>query len=201
MQTTAQILREVTTSTAPAGIDSRVASHAWDFTVYHPALAPCLPAVQAFCSAALRREPPARWLSFLGPSGVGKTHLLRQAFRFLEARMRIKTVTGWRAAQCAHIIPAEDLTDWQAPRDYAGYDVIYVEDIASGGDATKGSGGVLRSRIAELLQLRSRRWTMLDGNLSRSQVAACFDGRIASRLKRDGSWLVEIGGDCPDFWG
>lgn len=42
---------------------------------------------------------------------------------------------------------------------------------------------------------------MLDANLMRRQIAEVFDGRIASRLKRDGSWMVEIPGSVPDFWG
>jgi hypothetical protein len=37
---------------------------------------------------------------------------------------------------------------------------------------------------------------MLDANLYRAEI----DGRIASRLKRDGSWLCEIEQGVPDFW-
>jgi hypothetical protein len=59
---------------------------------------------------------------------------------------------------------------------------------------------VLRSRIAELLQLRSGKWTLLCANLTIEEVASRLDGRIASRLRRDGSWLVKIGDEVPDFW-
>lgn len=101
----------------------------------------------------------------------------------------------------AHILPAEDLQDYRAPRDYARYDLIYIEDIGSGGDLAKGSGSVLRSRVAELLQLRSGKWTMLDANLYRREIETQIDGRIASRLKRDGSWCIEVPQEVPDFWG
>ncbi len=177
-----------------------VARHPWRFEVYHPGLRPVLPAVQAFCSAALGREPPRRWLSLLGPSGVGKTHLLKQALECLRRHWRIPTATGWRGPQVAHIIPAADLADYRAPRDYARHDLIYIEDIGSGTDQDKGSSAVTRSRVVELLQLRSNKWTMLDANLYRGEIEAEMDGRIASRLRRDGSWLVEIPPEVPDYW-
>lgn len=63
-----------------------------------------------------------------------------------------------------------------------------------------GAGAVTRSRIIELLQLRSQRWTMIDANLYRGQIATQLDARIASRLKRDASWLCEIPQEVPDYW-
>lgn len=181
-------------------IHPHVAAWPWRFEVYHPGLAAVLPAVQGFCSAVLRREQPRRWLSLLGPSGVGKTHLLKQAFACIGAAWRLPTRTGWRGPQMAHLVPALDLADYRAPRDYAGYDLVYIDDIGSGAAVDKGAGAVTRSRVAELLQLRSNQWTMLDANLYRKEIDAQFDGRIASRLKRDGSWMVEISQEVPDFW-
>jgi len=164
-----------------------------------------LPAVQSFCSAVIRRENPRRWLSLLGPSGVGKTHVLRQALACLQSAVgrghwSIPTNTGWRGPQIAHIVPAVDLHDYRAARDYSRYDLIYVEDIGSGAALDKGAGAVTRSRIAELLQLRSNRWTLLDANLYRKEIDSQIDGRIASRLKRDGSWMVEVPQAVPDYW-
>lgn len=178
--------------------------HEWhpDYESYHTGLDKVLPAVREFCSAILNHEQPRRWLSLLGPSGVGKTHILKQALRFLETpgRWKVKTRTGERSPQVAHIIPAVDLTDYTAARDYAKYDLIYIEDIGAGATQDKGAGAVTRSRIMELLQLRSGKWTMLDANLMRRDIASQLDGRIASRLKRDGSWMVEIPQEVPDFY-
>lgn len=190
---------------AMAQIHPEIARCTWEYQPYHNALSNVLPSVQEFVSAIVRKESP-RWLSLLGPSGVGKTHILKQAMSSLRrAHSRgawsIRTPTGWRGPQMAHIIPAEDLNDYRAPRDYAKYDVIYIEDIGSGGDMGKGSGNVLRSRISELLQLRSGKWTMLCANLYRGEIEAQLDGRIASRLKRDGSTCIEIPAEVPDFWG
>ncbi|WP_395753791.1 hypothetical protein [Prosthecobacter sp.] len=218
MQTTAQILRAVTARAAAAAADAaagadtntpeihpHVAGWPWRFEVYHPGLREVLPAVMAFCSAVIRREPPRRWLSLLGPSGVGKTHVLKQAMKCLESAAargvwKIPTLTGHRGPQMAHLIPAVDLHDFRAARDYAKYDVIYIEDIGSGATLDKGAGAVTSSRIAELLQLRSGKWTLLDANLYRREIEAQIDGRIASRLKRDGSWMVEVPQGVGDFW-
>lgn len=156
--------------------------------------------VQEFCSAVLRREPLRRWLSVLGPSGVGKTLILKQALACIRQHWRIKTATGWRGPEVAHVIPAEDLTDYRAARDYARHDLVYVEDIAAGAAHDKGAGSVTRSRVMELLQLRSGKWTMLDANLYLTEIEERIDGRIASRLRRDGSWLMEIPREVPDYW-
>jgi len=178
----------------------------WRFEVYHRGLAKVLPAVQSFCSAVIQREQPRRWLSLLGPSGVGKTHVLKQVLACLQSaaargHWKIPTPTGHRSPQVAHLIPAVDLQDFRAPRDYARYDVIYIEDIGSGAALDhRGAGAVTRSRIAELLQLRSGKWTLLDANLYRREIGEQLDGRIASRLKRDGSWMVEVPMEVPDFW-
>lgn len=186
-------------------MNAHVMQWPWRFEVYHPGLRGVLPAVQAFCSAVVQREDPKRWLSLLGPSGVGKTHVLKQAMACLSSAYgrglwKLPTKTGFRGPQMAHLIPAVDLEDYKAARDYAKYDVIYIEDIGSGATMDKGAGAVLRGRIAELLQLRSNRWTILDANLYRGEIEKQLDGRIASRLKRDGSWMVEISDEVPDFW-
>ena len=215
MQPIAQFLRAATAAPMPpdasredavAELHPHVTAWPWRFEVYHPGLSAVLPAVQAFCSAVIRCEPPRRWLSLLGPSGVGKTHVLKQALACLQAAAargvwKIPTTTGHRGPQVAHLIPAVDLQDFRAPQDYSRYDVIYIEDIGSGAALDhRGAGAVTRSRIAELLQLRSGRWTLLDANLYRREIEQQIDGRIASRLKRDGSWMVEVPMEVPDFW-
>jgi DNA replication protein DnaC len=201
------LLADLSSDTEPGSADlhPHVAAWPWRFEVYHPGLRAVLPSVQAFCSAVIRREQPRRWLSLLGPSGVGKTHVLKQALACLQSAAarglwKIPTPTGHRGPQVAHLLPAVDLEDFRAARDYAKYDLIYIEDIGSGAALDKGAGAVTRSRIAELLQLRSGKWTLLDANLYRREIEQQIDGRIASRLKRDGSWMVEVPQEVPDFW-
>jgi hypothetical protein len=182
-------------------ISAYVERYNWRFEPYHPALAQVMPAAHRFCSDVLAKAEPY-WLTILGPSGVGKTLALRQAFRMLsrnENLWEIKTNTGWRMPRCAHIVPGEDLTDYRAPRDYGSYDLIYVEDIGAGAFQEKGAGAVTTSRVTELLQYRTGRWTLLDANLTRAEIEKRVDARIASRLKRDGSVLIQLPSDIPDY--
>ena len=179
----------------------------WQFEAYHPSLQAVLPAVKQFVSDVLNREKPY-WLSILGPSGVGKTHILKQAYRMLSRNEHLWPIQRFGAKnellsehmpQCAHIIPGMDLDDWKAPKDYGNYDLIYVEDIGAGAGTERGAGAVTISRVAELLQYRTGRWTLLCANKSMAQVAKDLDPRIASRLVRDGSVLIELPADVPDF--
>lgn len=173
------------------------------FEVFHPALVEMPAAAARFLDAILRPSERPFWLSYLGPSGVGKTLLCRQICA-LAARpgwWKIRTRDGHRGPWIAHIQPALDLQDWRAPSDFAKADLVYVEDIGSGVGLDRGAGSVLRGRIAELLQLRAGKWTLLDANLYRADIASQLDPRIASRLRRDGSVLIEIPATVPDYWG
>lgn len=183
-----------------------VESHPWSYQSYHPELMQVLPAVKAFCLAALEGEEP-RWLTLLGSSGIGKTHILTQAFRFLRKHWTMERRTQWpdgtwtgKMRQHAHIKPSRDLDDYRASEEYAAFDLIYVEDIGAGQSmGEKGAGAVNQSRLADLLQLRSRKWTLMCANLSRADVERKLDARIASRLNRDLSACLEISDQVPDF--
>lgn len=142
----------------------------------------------------MQPEVTPYWLTILGPSGVGKTLALRQAFNYLSNRDGL-----WNGGDCAHVVPGIDLCDWRAPKDYGAFDLIYVEDIGAGAYQDKGAGAVVTSRVAELLQYRPMKWTLLDANLSLGQVETRLDPRIASRLKRDGSILIQLPDDVPDY--
>lgn len=135
-------------------------------------------------------------MTLLGPSGVGKTHLLRQTLKLCGRLIEWK---GWpRQLTTARIIPSRDLDVYTAARDYAeNFDIAFIEDIMAG---DKGAGAVKRDRIADLLQLRSRKFTLIDGNFAGvGDVADHFDGRIASRLKRDDSECITFPVTTPDF--
>jgi hypothetical protein len=175
----------------------------WKFEAYAPELKPVLPAVLQWCSDLLNRQEP-HWLTLLGPSGIGKTLALRQAYQFAVRHSHlweIKTPTGQRWPACAHIKPAKDLDAYDAPKEFSNRDLAYVEDITVGSGMDKGSGAVLADRLAELLHLRTGKWTLIDGNMSRALIELKIDGRIASRLKRDGSVLIEIPDSVPDYNG
>lgn len=182
-----------------------VESAAWRYDVYDPRLKWVLPAAKRFCSAIINRESPQFWFSLLGPSGVGKTHVMRQVVALLreearQGRWKIQTGTGHRSPEIAHIVPSRDLDTFSAAREYARFYFVYIEDIGSGQFGDKGAGAVTKARVTELLQLRSGKWTALCANMLRDEIAEQLDPRIASRLKRDGGIMIEIPAGVPDYW-
>ncbi len=169
-----------------------------DYAPYTPAHVAAIDAARRFASAALSRREP-RWLTFLGPSGIGKTHLMRQTLKLCR---RLIDVNGWpRELTVTRVVPARDLDVWTAAREFADdFDVIFIEDIGAGAGAEKGAGKVVKDRIAELLQLRSRKFTLIDANFpSVGAVEDYFDGRIASRLMRDLNETIIFPPETPDF--
>lgn len=173
--------------------------------MYDPRLVSVLPAVKQFCVDVLARKEPY-WLSLLGPSGIGKTYILRQAVRFLDRYdefWKQETSTGWRTPTVAHVEPLRDLDDYASIRHFANVDLVYLEDVGAGvvSGSQRGSGAVMRDRIASLLQQRTRNWTLICANMFRDEIEKHIDARIASRLKRDGSVMLELAMDIPDFNG
>lgn len=147
---------------------------------------------------ALAGKTP-RWFSLLGPNGCGKTFINKQICNLLGRWWRVPKYNGLHKPWIAHIEPAADLTDYSAPREYAKADLVYIEDAGAGDSSEKGSASIVRSRVAELLQLRSDKWTILDANLYRSDISQCIDPRIASRLFRDENVCLQIPVNVPDF--
>ncbi len=170
------------------------------YEVYHPALAQIPVEAARFMDSVLNFDRP-HWLSILGPSGIGKTFINLQICKLLAKWWKVQTATGKRSPWIVHIIPSADLRDYNAPKDYAEADLVFVEDIGIGAGDDKGSGTVTKSRINELLQLRTGKWTLLDANLYRYEIGELMDARISSRMKRDDSVLIEIPPDArvPDF--
>lgn len=148
-----------------------------------------------------------RWLTITGPSGVGKTHLAKEVYRhFMDyarfevsldtERHRIEGNTGqfcdWRkfcsdlrGGSFGRVDDLED--DW----------FVVLDDIGSEYDPN----GFVASTLDRICNTRSRsdrvRWTLITCNLSLEQIAHRLDARIADRMMRNGSVVVEC--DQPSF--
>ena len=176
----------------------RILNQHLKYRVYHPALAQVPVEAARFMDAVLAEERP-RWFSLLGPNGCGKTFTNKQICKLLAKWWRVPKYNGRHIPWIAHIQPAADLNDFKAAREYADADLVFIEDICAGDVSEKGASAVVRSRVAELLQLRSGKWTIFDANLYRGQIADMLDPRIASRMRRDDSVCIEIQANVPDF--
>lgn len=155
-----------------------------------PKLVALLGHVDDFRRLILAGEAP-RWLTLLGASGAGKTHLTRALWK--EVRRRC----DWNPSRCAYT-PA--FTHW--PNfvdklrsgewypfldDMKRWPFLFLDDIGAERDPT----GFAADRLSTLLACRVGRWTAITGNLGVADIEA-MDVRIASRMRRGGSVVVEV---------
>lgn len=71
---------------------------------------------------------------------------------------------------------------------------VVLDDIGTAHDPS----GFIASALDRILNSRLRRWTVITCNLSLKEIAAKIDARIASRMIRDDSVVIELAG-LPDF--
>lgn len=150
------------------------------------------------------REP--RWLSLLGTSGAGKTMLSRLIYAEFKQRkhaeinerasssIRIVRYRGgfmnWGKAINDRMLKGEfDFLD-----DMRDYIFFVIDDIASEHERHR---ELSASKLYNVLESRMRKWTIITANLSLDQIGSKLDTRIASRMLRNGSAVIDV--DVPDF--
>lgn len=132
------------------------------------------------------RNGKGRWLSLLGSSGVGKTHLargIREEFPGSKNKF-IRWIT------VCDYMRSGDFGVLDAMADAA---VLICDDIGAAYETD-----LSRAKIYELAERRINKPTVFTSNLDLQQVAKEIDSRVASRMVRDGSRVVQFR-DCPDW--
>jgi DNA replication protein DnaC len=135
-----------------------------------------------------------RWLSIIGGSGSGKTHLCSRLFWMAQKK------SDW--SKC-NFIPS--IIYWprfvQELRGGSAYDqrndmikwpVLFLDDIGAERDTT----GFATDELNTLLGCRMGKWTLLTSNLGLNDLAG-VDNRIASRMVRDRNVCVQT--TAPDY--
>lgn len=178
-----------------AGLFERRSKFKW----LHPEQRRMFQAAKEFAGDLNYSKP--RWLTLLGPSGIGKTHLAREIYRhfrdyscfeigFDSRRQRVIGNTGqfcdWRkfcgdlrGGSFGRIDDLEE--DW----------FVVLDDIGSEHDPN----GFIASALDRICNTRSRegavKWTVITCNLLLSQIVDRLDTRIADRMMRNGSVVIE----------
>ena len=126
---------------------------------------------------------PPRWLSLLGPSGAGKTHLAKRITRWARTTGNAVHFCSWRA------FGEEMLTgDYSRTERLRDDWLVALDDIASKRDKS----GIASDKLDSTLDARLGRWTVITANLTLAQIAEQLDQRIASRMLRGGSEVVSV---------
>lgn len=176
-------------------------------------LARMLDEAQKFVAAIIAGEEP-RWLTLLGPSGNGKTWLAerindwirRYGETMYDRNHRTKIDPDHRDYLACYLYAQEGrvMVKWGQVieecrgRDFRRYERAckdfykVIDDL--GANCANASGDITPfavQTIAEVLERRLRRWTVITSNFTRKQFAEKFDVRISSRLMRDRNVIVE----------
>ncbi len=146
--------------------------------------------------------PPAgRWLSLVGTSGAGKTFLARRIWKWFNAAGKFYTEPT-RGASC---VRSGQWCDWRSfmeecmagdfsrTADLRSDWFVVFDDIG----AKRDKSGMGADKLDTILSARGERWTMITSNLSLNQIADQFDQRIASRMIRGNSVVIDV--DVMDF--
>lgn len=159
-------------------------------------------AAQLFANEIKSGYPP-RWLSLVGKSGVGKTHLAGEIYRWVDRTGCYHEVEG-RGGATANVARSYRIVrwrrvaasllegNWRELDDLIGYWFLVVDDIGSEHNVP-----AIKSALERLVDERLNKWTIFTSNLSHRELAE-LDARIASRMIRGGSVIVEVR-DLPDY--
>jgi DNA replication protein DnaC len=150
-------------------------------------------AAESFVSdMAIGRAP--RWLSFLGQSGTGKTHLARRISKFFRtsASIFIDPTTGAHLSRRGGFIGWRTVVDQLRNGDYGIMDVVCKDWFVALDDI--GAERVTDfsvSKLDQIVDARLEKWTIITCNFTREEIAQHMDVRIASRLGRGENVIVD----------
>lgn len=162
----------------------------------------------AFGTDMMTNENP-RWLSLLGNSGTGKTLIARLLYRVYKNKFqdhvnRERTErSGGRHEyryRCGFLNWGEAVNhrfmkgEFAFLEDLREFDFFALDDIASEHEKHR---ELSASKLYDVLEARLGKWTILTANLSLEQLGRTLDPRIASRMIRGGSEVIDL--EMVDF--
>jgi len=168
-------------------------------TFKEPDLEKALQQSVRFCVDMASADKPARWLTLLGPCGVGKTLLAKFINRFygkfIQDLPDDRNVPGeiWnrRGGFKPWINVINDMMngDYSGIRDLKQDWFLVIDDI---GVEYGKNRELATTKLFEILNARENLFTVITGNLTLEDIDSKLDARIASRLLRNGSSVVNI---------
>lgn len=171
-------------------------------TLDSPELTAMLDEARRFIWSMYTRACEPYWLTLLGRSGIGKTHLA------MKTQSWYNRVGRFYKDKYHGVVMQHDgmYADWRSVVDllregrhdmtstlYEAWFAV-IDDIGSEYDPS----GFAADRLSHVLNKRVGKWTIITGNLDVRQISERIDPRVASRLLRGGNTVVSVK-DCKDY--
>src|SRR6516165_7761858 len=134
-------------------------------------------------------ETAPRWLSLLGRSGTGKTHLARGITRFFKtmATIYIEPGTGAHLIRRGGFIGWRKVVDHLRDGDYGIMDAVCNDWFVALDDiGAERASDFSVSKLDQVVDARLGKWTVITCNFSREEIAEHMDVRwnLRKRLLR-----------------
>lgn len=175
-------------------IDPKAESFDWGLVIDCPGVAKMVQEAKTLATGMLLDEEP-RWLTLVGLSGTGKTHIAKKILEFWRARGRWKYVNGiignvttiGDSRFISWLKYLNRARDGQHSEVYSisETDFVVIDDIG-----TESGSDFANEKLYELLDSRVGKWTVITSNLGMDHLAK-IDTRITSRMIRGESVVVE----------
>jgi len=152
----------------------------------------------SFMAELVENKRP-HWLSLLGSSGTGKTHLCAKMYSYFKAYHRYYmgkpdgsydveisqryNISYWKASGIAESLRSGDFSIMHPIRNDH---FIVIDDLGGEMDSE-----FMSSKWFEILDSRLGKWTLINSNMTIDAIADKIDNRIASRLVRDRNTVID----------
>ena len=182
-------MRELTTpNRSPMPLNQKFADWLGFKTCDDAELVKVATAAQEWASAFKAKESP-RWLSLIGNSGTGKTHVCKRLWSYAKEKSDwsrfdyFPKVIFW--PDFVQLLRSGD--SFEMRQEMKRWPVLFLDDIG----AERDPSGFAAEELNTLLGCRIDRWTLITSNKDAEGIKA-IDGRIFSRLIRGNNILVGI---------
>lgn len=157
----------------------------------HPEVQAMHREVQWFINDVVNKVRPRRWLSLLGASGIGKTHLAKAARDALVQASPSFPIQFWKWQKVVSMLRSGDwaFVEYLVKEVY----VLILDDV--GAENTTPS---ILSALNRVVDGRLGKWTIFTSNLLPDNIRETLDARIASRLYRGNNVVCRVK-DAPDY--
>lgn len=157
----------------------------------HPEVQAMHREAQWFINDVVNKVRPRRWLSLLGASGIGKTHLAEAARDALFKERPSLPIQFWKWQKVVSMLRSGDwaFIEYLVKEVY----VLILDDVGA-----ENTSPAILSALNRVVDGRLGKWTMITSNLLPKHIGEHLDARIASRLYRGNNVVCQVN-DAPDY--